>query len=118
MGMNTTETTANKVSLTEAAARQVEYLLSKESDAEGKGLRVFVERGGCSGKEYGMRFDQAQADDHVSKEHGVTVIVDPESCHYLGGTTIDFKDDINDSGFKITNPNARESCGCGKSFEV
>jgi len=106
------------LTLTASAAAQVKSLLTKEATTAGKALRVFVEDGGCSGMKYGLVFDEHRDGDVVVEQHGVQVLVDRVSAEYLHGTQIDFKDDLNDSGFKLTNPNARQSCGCGKSFGV
>jgi iron-sulfur cluster assembly accessory protein len=106
------------VSLTENAARQVKELLAEEKDNSGKALRVFVEGGGCSGMQYGMVFDERRADDFSAEFYGVSVLVDPFSANYLRGSIVDFKDELNGGGFKVTNPKARQSCGCGKSFEA
>jgi iron-sulfur cluster assembly protein/iron-sulfur cluster insertion protein len=106
------------VSLTESAADHVRTLLVKEKETGGKTLRVFVENGGCSGMQYSMVFDEKRADDVSAEFHGVSVLVDPFSANYLRGSVIDFKDELNGGGFKISNPNARQSCGCGKSFEA
>jgi len=119
--MDTTDTTteSNKVvSLTESAANQVKALLARETGNSGKGLRVFVEGGGCSGMQYGMVFDEKREDDLFTEFHGVSVLVDPFSANYLRGAVVDFKDGLNGEGFKISNPKARQSCGCGKSFEA
>jgi len=116
--MNTLTETNDIVTLTESAAVHVRELLSQETEGAGKFLRVFIENGGCSGMQYGMVFDEKRADDVVAEFHGVGVVVDPFSAGYLRGTTIDFKDELNGGGFKISNPNARQSCGCGKSFEA
>jgi len=83
----------------------------------GKHLRVYVEKGGCSGMQYGMTFDERRDGDQLAAMHGVTVLVDAFSATYLRGTVVDFSDALTDGGFKITNPNAKQSCGCGKSFE-
>jgi iron-sulfur cluster assembly accessory protein len=116
--MNTTVENDAIVRLTEAAANQVRTLLAGDKENAGKTLRVFVEGGGCSGMQYGMVFDEKRADDLTAEFHGVTVLVDPFSANYLRGTLIDFKDELNSGGFKISNPNARQSCGCGNSFEA
>jgi len=105
------------VHLTESAAGQIKSLLANKENA-GKTLRVFVEGGGCSGMQYGMVFDERREDDFTTEFHGVSVLVDPFSANYLRGSVVDFKDELNESGFKISNPNARQSCGCGKSFEA
>ncbi len=93
-------------------------MLAKEADGVTKGLRVFVEAGGCSGMQYGMVFDEKRADDVTTEFFGVPVFVDNFSANYLRGSIIDFKDELSGGGFKITNPQARQSCGCGKSFEA
>ncbi len=106
------------VSLSESAAQQVRVLLADEKENAGKTLRVFVEGGGCSGMQYGMVFDEKRDDDFSAEFYGVSVLVDPFSANYLRGSVVDFKDELTGGGFKITNPKARQSCGCGKSFEA
>jgi iron-sulfur cluster assembly protein len=82
-------------------------------------LRVAVQGGGCSGFEYALGFDAgAQEGDHVFEEHGVQVVIDPFSAPYLQGASIDFMNGLQESGFKIENPNVSASCGCGHSFQV
>lgn len=114
--MNTT--TEQVITLTESAAGQVKTLLTREPDAAGKQLRIYVEAGGCSGMQYGMVFDQERPGDQKATHHGVSVLLDEISANYLRGTVIDFVDSLNAGGFKLMNPNARHSCGCGKSFEA
>lgn len=104
------------ITVTEAAARQLGALLA-EKDAPGKGLRVFVERGGCAGLQYGMTLDEPGEDDAVVEQGGVKVLVDPESAGFLRGATLDYADDLAGTGFRLNNPNAARSCGCGTSFE-
>ncbi len=106
------------VSLTESAAKEVQSMLAKEKDATNRGLRVYVESGGCSGLQYGMVFDEKRPDDIIATFFGVSVLVDPFSANYVKGSIVDFSDALTGGGFKITNPNARQSCGCGKSFEA
>jgi iron-sulfur cluster assembly accessory protein len=118
MQMDTATENDVVVSLTESAARQVKVLLADEKENAGKTLRVFVEGGGCSGMQYGMVFDEKRDDDFSGQFYGVSVLVDPFSANYLRGSVVDFKDELNGGGFKITNPKARQSCGCGKSFEA
>ena len=115
--MDTATTTDPIVSLTENAATEVKSLLTQAENA-GKHLRVFVEKGGCSGMQYSMVFDEQRPDDLASSQRGVTVLVDPFSAKYIQGAVVDFSDALTGGGFKITNPNARQSCGCGKSFDV
>ena len=106
------------VFLTENAASHIKELLRLEEEREGKFLRVYVEGGGCSGMQYGLVFDQRRGDDLAFEYYGLTVLVDPFSANYLHGARIDYLDSLNDSGLKIYNPNARETCGCGKSFQA
>lgn len=106
------------VSLTENAAAEVKSLLQNDPANQGKTLRVYVESGGCSGLQYGLVFDEPREDDHCAEYFGVRVLVDAFSANYLRGTVVDFSDSLNSGGFKISNPNARHSCGCGKSFEA
>jgi iron-sulfur cluster assembly accessory protein len=107
------------VSLTEAAAAKIRELLADEPADEATVLRVAVQGGGCSGFEYALGFDSgAQEGDHELESHGVRVVVDPFSAPYLAGATIDYLNTIQESGFKIENPNVVSSCGCGHSFQV
>ena len=112
-----TATTETILKLTPRAAVEVKDILAKPENA-GKTFRVFVEQGGCSGMQYGMVFDEQRDGDFVSEQDGVKVVVDGISADYLRGTVVDFNDELSGGGFKITNPNAKESCGCGKSFNT
>ncbi|HWX20483.1 MAG TPA: iron-sulfur cluster insertion protein ErpA [Candidatus Binatia bacterium] len=103
------------VSLTPGAAGEVKSLLNKPENA-GKTLRVYIEQGGCSGMQYSMVFDERRPDDVAAEVDGVSVLVDPFSAQYLRGAVVDFSDSLTGGGFKITNPQARQTCGCGKSF--
>jgi iron-sulfur cluster assembly accessory protein len=103
------------VSLTESAVAEVRLLLNKPENA-GKFLRVYVEQGGCSGMQYAMVFDERRPDDLAGEMQGVSVLVDPFSAQYIRGAVVDFSDSLTAGGFKITNPQARQTCGCGKSF--
>ena len=102
------------ISLTPVAAEKIKALMAEEADAETLVLRVAIQGGGCSGFQYGLGFDSgpAEGDFELSLE-GIPVVVDPYSAPYLQGTTIDFLNTIQESGFKIENPNAVSSCGCG-----
>ncbi|MEO8427343.1 MAG: iron-sulfur cluster assembly accessory protein [Verrucomicrobiota bacterium] len=106
------------VNITENAANEIKTMLAKQGENTGKSLRVYIEAGGCSGMQYGMVFDEKRPDDLASEFYGVSVLVDPISANYLRGSVVDFVDSLNGGGFKISNPNARQSCGCGKSFEA
>ena len=77
-----------------------------------------MEEGGCNGLQYGMVFDERRDEDHVLEFFGETVLVDDFSANYVRGATVDYSDSLNDSGFKIKNPNVKQSCGCGNSFET
>ena len=103
---------------TDAAAHKVRELLRDESDPE-QCLRVFVTGGGCSGFQYGFKFDKAPEEGDTQIENaGVTLLVDPMSVLYLGGAEIDYREDVNGAQFVIRNPNASTACGCGNSFAV
>ena len=104
------------VDLTAAAVEEARRLLSRESESNDKSLRVYVESGGCSGMQYGLVFDEQREGDHELEFEGVPVVVDDFSAKYLQGSVVDFSDDLNDSGFKVINPNAKTTCGCGSSF--
>ena len=107
------------VSLTESAAAKIKELQAQEPEGEAGVLRVAVQGGGCSGFEYALGFDRGvQHGDHELESYGVTVVVDPFSAPYLTGASVDFLNTIQESGFKIENPNAVSSCGCGHSFQV
>ena len=106
------------ISLTPLAAAKVRELLADEADGETLVLRVAIQGGGCSGFQYGLGFDTVAEGDVELELEGVPVVVDPFSAPYLRGTTIDFRNTLEESGFKIDNPNATASCGCGHSFTV
>ena len=113
----TAETPETLVSLTPVAAEKIRELMAE--DPESGVLRVAIQGGGCSGFQYGLGFDSGPVDDDVTLEqHGVSIVVDPYSAPYLKGATIDFLNGLEESGFKIDNPNAQASCGCGHSFTV
>src|SRR5881392_1163711 len=115
--MEIQERTDSIVSLTPAAAAKIRDLMATEEDVSV--LRVAIEGGGCSGFQYGLGFDRgAQEGDHEFECEGVNVVVDPFSAPYLFGATVDYLETIQESGFKIDNPNAVSSCGCGHSFQV
>jgi iron-sulfur cluster assembly accessory protein len=107
----------NSVILTERAARRIGEIL--KSEPAGAMLRVSVEGGGCSGFQYKFDFDQARTDDDlVLSRDGATVLIDPVSVQYMAGAEIDFVDDLIGASFKINNPVAASSCGCGTSFSL
>lgn len=104
--------------VTDSAVKQLQTLLAEHADSEGKGLRIFVEAGGCAGMQYGMMLDATKEGDEVIEREGVRVLVDEFSAKYLSGSTIDFSEGLTGAGFRINNPNATRSCGCGTSFET
>ena len=111
--------TETLISLTPLAAAKIRELMAEEDDAATLVLRVAIQGGGCSGFQYGLGFDAGAAEGDVELSlEGIPVVVDPYSAPYLRGTTIDFLNSISESGFKIDNPNAVSSCGCGHSFQV
>jgi len=115
--MEVRERVEEVVSLTPAAAAKIRDLMSQETGVSV--LRVAIEGGGCSGFQYGLGFDRgAQEGDHAFEVEGVQVVVDPFSAPYLKGARVDYLETIQESGFKIDNPNAVSSCGCGHSFQV
>jgi len=104
------------VSLTENAAHRVKIFLA--SRGKGKGLRLGVKTSGCSGMAYVLEFvDEAAADDKVFEDHGVKIFVDPKSMVYLDGTELDYAKDGLNEGFQFNNPNVKNTCGCGESFQ-
>lgn len=106
------------VLVTESAANRL-LTMMREKELEGYGLRVFVAGGGCSGLQYGMTFDDEMREgDSEFNAAGLRVIIDPISAQYLIGSSIDYIDSLMGGGFKIDNPNAVSSCGCGHSFRT
>jgi len=102
------------IELTPAAQKQIETVLTQSGEA---GVRVFVEGGGCSGLNYGFSLESQPAeDDWVLDIGALKVWVDPFSMQYLQSSTIDYQQTLMQSGFVITNPNAKSTCGCGSSF--
>lgn len=119
--MSTTQTSQETaVILTPLAAKEIGRIISEqELDPSKVRLRVGVKGGGCSGFSYILDLTETQKDsDELFEQHGIKIIVDPKSLLYLGGTTVDFKDEIMGRGFVFNNPNANTSCGCGSSFSV
>lgn len=105
------------VTITEAAASRIAFLMSEE--AEGSMLRIEVKGGGCSGFSYQFAFDQkTNEDDLVISRNNAVVLIDEVSLSFLDGSTIDFVEDLMAASFRVVNPNATASCGCGTSFSV
>ena len=113
-----TQTQETILTVTPAAVNVISSLL-EERNIPNHALRVFVTGGGCSGMQYGMSFEEAGGDhDKVVEVDGVRLLIDPTSLVYLQGATIDFVDSLIGGGFRIDNPNAVSSCGCGHSFKA
>ena len=108
------------ITITESAAEKAITLInSSENDTEAElGLRMQVIGGGCSGFQYNLEFGAAKGSDRVLEFHGLKVFIDPRSSLYLAGSVLDYNEGLMESGFKITNPNAKNTCGCGESFSV
>jgi iron-sulfur cluster assembly accessory protein len=105
------------VTVTERAARKIGEILGREPT--GTMLRVSVEGGGCSGFQYKFDTERSKADDDfVIQRSGATVLIDPVSVNYMAGSEIDFVDDLIGASFKVNNPQATASCGCGTSFAL
>ena len=105
------------VTLTEKAASHVQNFLAKRG--KGVGLRVGVRTSGCSGMAYKLEFvDSIEANDTQFESHGVRVVVDPKSLPYVDGTELDYTREGLNEGFKFRNPNVKDECGCGESFNV
>ena len=106
------------VTLSERAATKVQSLITEEGD-ERLMLRLSVSGGGCSGFSYGFSLDaDSTADDKVFEFHGVKLVIDDMSLELLGGSEIDYAEDLLASSFRINNPNASSTCGCGTSFSL
>jgi iron-sulfur cluster assembly accessory protein len=106
----------NPVVLTAKALEMVKDAIAREG-LQGHGIRVGVMGGGCAGFQYSMDFEkEPRPDDMTLEQEGVKLYVDPMSCMYLQGVTIDYVVGLQGAGFKFTNPNAKSTCGCGSSF--
>ena len=106
------------IHVTPSAVQQLRTLLENRPADSGKGLRIQIAKGGCSGLQYEMELDQKRDDDAVVEQDGVQFLVDPESAVYLQDATLDFRDGLTGAGFQVVNPNASRTCGCGSSFEA
>ena len=119
MDINLTDNKTQLVTLTPLATEKLGVVLDQKGIRETHALRVFVKGGGCGGMQYGMTFDDdVQESDQVFEQHGLRVIVDPASFLHVGGSSIDYVDNLMGGGFHIENPNAATTCGCGSSFRT
>ena len=113
-----TEVKMPTVEVTPVASAKMHEIIEQEQ-MTGKGVRIYVEGGGCSGFQYGFAFDNpGDADFRIPMQEGFDVLVDSFSMNYLRSAMVDFVDTIEGSGFKISNPNATGTCGCGSSFSA
>ena len=111
--------TPSLMQLTDGAVHKILSLKDVESDQDSINLRVYVTGGGCSGFQYGFKFDNEEAfDDDIIKFGDFSVLLDSMSYPYLYGSTLDFKEDLSGAKFIINNPNAKTTCGCGESFTI
>ena len=106
------------INVTENAVRQLQSLLSQRNENPQKGLRVQVAKGGCSGLHYEMALDERKDGDAVVERDGMQFFIDGDSVPYLRDATLDFSGGLTGTGFRVVNPNASRTCGCGSSFET
>jgi iron-sulfur cluster assembly protein len=106
------------VTVSERARAEIREIVAHENPGAGIGLRLGVIGGGCSGLSYQMELGSRREHDHVQMLGALEVYIDPKSAVYLKGTTLDFHDGLNGRGFVFSNPNARNTCGCGESFSI
>ena len=105
--------------MTENAANEVRDILEQQGNPEGVALRIYVAGGGCSGLQYGMALDEnVEEGDEFFEHSGVSVVIDPMSLKYIAGSIVDYVTTPMGGGFKVENPNATKSCGCGSSFST
>ena len=118
MSETTSETGERHITVTESAAKRIAFLREQEQVGDAH-LRIAVSGGGCSGFQYGLSFDdQTNPDDRVFERNGIGVVVDEVSLDLLAGAEVDFVEDLMGASFRINNPNAASSCGCGNSFSI
>ena len=106
----------DQIQLTEAAARRVAFIAERQGKPAV--LRLSVDGGGCAGFTYRFELGEPAGDDAIAETDGVRLVVDPVSLDLVEGSAVDFVEDLGESAFKVTNPNAQSGCGCGSSFSV
>ncbi len=106
------------VTLTRSAVERLKEMLRDDPSNDGKCLRLSVESGGCSGQQYGMEFTLPKDGDLSVEFDDMKIVVEPGSAELLRGSEVNFEDSLTQVGFTIRNPQAKQSCGCGKSFEA
>ncbi len=102
------------IQITDSAAKHLRELATEKGSP---GLRLAVEKGGCAGLQYAMSLGGPLPGDEVTEHDGAVVAIDPESSSHLDGCTVDYVDELTGAGFRVINPHASRSCGCGTSFE-
>jgi iron-sulfur cluster insertion protein len=118
VGETEAATAERSITVTASAAKRIAFLREQEEVGDAN-LRIAVSGGGCSGFQYGMSFDdQTNPDDRVFERDGIGVVVDEVSLDLLAGAEVDFVEDLMGAAFRINNPNAASSCGCGNSFSI
>jgi iron-sulfur cluster assembly protein len=105
-----------EITITDRAAAKIKEFLAQGK--EGRGLRVKLVEGGCSGLEYRLDVDTPNAEDQVFEQDGARVLIDPKSFLQLNGTELDYRSELMQSGFVFNNPNVKKTCGCGTSFST
>jgi iron-sulfur cluster assembly protein len=106
------------VTLTDKAAEAIRSIFAQQGKPDAS-LRVYVAGGGCSGLQYGMAIEEvAEENDNVFESHGIRILVDEISHPYIDGSEVDFEENLMGGGFRVNNPNAVRSCGCGHSFQA
>jgi iron-sulfur cluster assembly accessory protein len=105
------------VTITDAAAEKI-VELANEDGGSNVGLRIFIEKGGCSGLQYTMQISAPNEGDQTIEHAGASLFLDNEAAGYLKGSVIDYSDSLSATGFRIQNPNAKRTCGCGTSFQA
>ena len=109
--------TVSPITLTERAAQEVRDILEQQGDPDDVALRIYVAGGGCSGLQYGMALDEnVEEGDQFFTDRDIRVVIDPMSLKYIHGSVVDYVETPMGGGFKVENPNATKSCGCGSSF--
>lgn len=113
------ETVASPITLSDRAAQEVTDILEQQGNPTDVALRIYVAGGGCSGLQYGMALDEnVEEGDQFFADKNVRIVVDPMSLKYIAGSTVDYVETAMGGGFKVENPNATKSCGCGSSFST
>ena len=107
------------IQVSQSAAEHIQELKNKEKVSQGKALRISIKEGGCSGFSYKLDFDENKsASDKFFESNGIPLVIEGKSLLYIMGMTLDYEGGLNGKGFIFSNPNAKDTCGCGTSFGV